>query len=44
MHLDAVREIASAMAATLIDAESDGTYSAGMSAQLAPQIARVTAR
>lgn len=28
MHLDAVREIASAMTSTLIDAESDGTYSA----------------
>jgi hypothetical protein len=28
MHLDAVREIASAMTNTLIDAESDGTYSA----------------
>ncbi|CAN5278801.1 hypothetical protein BH10PSE8_BH10PSE8_11880 [soil metagenome] len=28
MHLDAVREIASVMTSTLIDAESDGTYSA----------------
>ncbi|MFA6031948.1 MAG: hypothetical protein WC889_03495 [Myxococcota bacterium] len=44
MHLDAVREIAGAMAATLIDAESDGTYSARMSAQLAPQLAKVGAR
>ncbi|RDJ27425.1 hypothetical protein DWF00_10735 [Bosea caraganae] len=44
MHLDAVREIAGAMAATLIDAESDGTYSARMSAQLAPQLARVSGR
>lgn len=43
MHLDAVREIAGAMAATLIDAESDGTYSAQMSAQLAPQLAKVRA-
>ena len=34
MHLDAVREIANAMAAALMDAESDGTYSARMSAQL----------
>ncbi|MCP4559605.1 MAG: hypothetical protein GY873_26580 [Bosea sp.] len=41
MHLDAVREIAGAMTATLIDAESDGTYSAHLSAQLAPQLARV---
>jgi len=32
MHLDAVREIAAAMSATLIDAESDGTYSARMPA------------
>lgn len=32
MHLDAVREIAAAMSATLIDAESDGTYSARMAA------------
>lgn len=28
MHLEAVREIASAMTSTLIDAESDGTYAA----------------
>ena len=28
MHLEAVREIASAMTSTLIDAESDGTYHA----------------
>ena len=28
MHLDAVREIAAAMTTTLIEAESDGTYSA----------------
>lgn len=41
MHLDAVREIAGAMAATLIDAESDGTYSPHLSAQLAPQLAKV---
>lgn len=44
MHLDAVREIASAMAATLIDAESDGTYSAHMSARLVPQHAKVRTR
>lgn len=44
MHLDAVREIANAMTSALMDAESDGTYSAGMSAQLAPQLARVRAR
>lgn len=35
MHLDAVRDIAAAMAATLIEAESDGTYSAGVSSQVA---------
>jgi hypothetical protein len=35
MHLDAVREIAAAMATTLIDADSDGTYSATVSSQLA---------
>lgn len=44
MHLDAVREIAGAMAATLIDAESDGTYSAHLSAQLAPQLVKMRAR
>lgn len=36
MHLDAVREIASAMTSTLIDAESDGTYSAGPRLMAAP--------
>ncbi|WNJ91306.1 hypothetical protein [Bosea sp. 685] len=35
MHLDAVREIAAAMATTLMDADSDGTYSATVSSQLA---------
>ncbi len=44
MHLDAVRDIANAMTTALMEAESDGTYSAGMSAQLAPQLARVRAR
>lgn len=34
MHLDAVREIAAAMTAALIEAESDGTYSA--TARVAP--------
>lgn len=35
MHLDAVREIASAMTSTLIDAESDGTYHAWSGTQIA---------
>ncbi|WP_083269046.1 hypothetical protein [Bosea vaviloviae] len=35
MHLDAVREIAAAMATTLMDADSDGTYSATVTSQLA---------
>lgn len=36
MHLEAVREIASAMTSTLIDAESDGTYSATSRLAAAP--------
>ena len=36
MHLAAVREIASAMTSTLIDAESDGTYSATSRIAAAP--------
>lgn len=35
MHLEAVREIAAAMTSTLIDAESDGTYRASPSQQMA---------
>jgi len=35
MHLDAVRDIAAAMATTLMEAESDGTYSASVSSQVA---------
>jgi len=38
MHLDAVREIASAMTQTLIDAESDGTYSASSRIASAPAV------
>ncbi|KRE15747.1 hypothetical protein ASE63_16010 [Bosea sp. Root381] len=38
MHLDAVREIASAMTETLIDAESDGTYSATSRIASAPAV------
>ena len=35
MHLEAVRDIAAAMTSTLIDAESDGTYRASPSQQMA---------
>ncbi len=35
MHLEAVREIAQAMTQTLIEADSDGTYSARITAQVA---------
>ena len=42
MHLEAVREIASAMTSTLIDAESDGTYSA-TSRLAAPPVPRARA-
>lgn len=38
MHLDAVREIAAAMTETLIDAESDGTYSATSRIASAPAV------